>query len=314
MRITISLLFQLYALEFFAQNLILNGGFESYNACPQFLDNLSNVNNCINFGGTCDYYNACLNGEGYSTIPNNSFGYQYALEGNGYVGLSNLELNSDYRELVGIELSESLIIGEEYFVSFYVSPAYTFESSYALFTNNIGIKFAISGVQDSTYLMNGQDVAHAESVISDTSLWIQVKGSFIADAAYDLAVIGNFHSNDDTDYEQEFFYEIISYQYIDDVRVSNDSAYAWEPLSIAETEADLWKVFNSMNGEGISIYSRESNSLLVIFDLNGRLCSNKELDYGLNYYETSHLSKGIYLVRLISNDKTKINTFKIISK
>jgi hypothetical protein len=293
-----------------AQNLVINGDFEDYNECPQFLDNINNANNCLNFGGTCDYYNTCLNSEGYAFAPNTPFGYQQPLNGNGYAGLSNIELNSSYREFLGIELEMPLVIGTNYFISFYATPAFREMNSIALFSNNLGIKGIESSIQDSIDLMNGIDIVHSETIISDTIIWQQIKGSFIADQSYDYLVIGNFQTNDLTSWLQEYSFQNISYHFIDGIRLSVDSVYAWEPLDLDDSNYIPWQFIHEFGSDKVILNCQETNTFFAVYDVFGNVYNQGNIGLESFEYKTSGLSQGIYLFTVRNLNGSKIKTYK----
>ena len=104
-----------------AQNLVLNPSFEELENCPK---RLGNFNADVKYWstpteGSTDYFNACSTAMG---TPKNFNGTQPADFGKGYAGLY-LYAPDDYREYLQAELSEPLIKGEKYQVSFYVSLA-----------------------------------------------------------------------------------------------------------------------------------------------------------------------------------------------
>ena len=71
---------------------------------------------------------------------------------------------------------------------------------------------------------NNQAAIYTEQVISDTQNWVLVSGWFIADAAYEYIVIGNFFDDAHTTVETiTTLGHGGSYCYIDDVCVSADS-------------------------------------------------------------------------------------------
>jgi hypothetical protein len=101
-----------------------NWSFEDTLSCP---DNLGQVDKAIGWSSyrvSPDYFNACADTispwGGSVTVPKNYFDFQYPKSGNAYVGLYTLSLGGgNVREMIGIQLSQPLTIGQEYFASFY---------------------------------------------------------------------------------------------------------------------------------------------------------------------------------------------------
>src|SRR5207248_2645120 len=102
------------------QNLVPNGSFEQHTSCP---DNTSEVDSVIGWRqilNTPDYYNTCAT-VNYVSVPDNVCGSQMPFEGNAYIGLYSYNWNSFYREIVGTQLIDTLIIGNTYHASFRLS-------------------------------------------------------------------------------------------------------------------------------------------------------------------------------------------------
>jgi len=217
-------------------NLVPNPSFEEFTNCPSF--NGGNTNS-LNFWdiniNTADYYNSCdsIYPNNYG-VPANVNGYQCANTGNGYAGIEiygyNFGLN-DVREMIGGALTNSLTIGQRYYISFFVSTAEL--GSYSA-SNQIGLRFTNSNYINS----NGAQIIlpppfvdnfshiHEIDVINDSIKWVKVEGSFIADSTYSNFIIGCFYSSNNIDSAvfQGFNY-CKSYYYLDDVCISTDSSY-----------------------------------------------------------------------------------------
>lgn len=59
--------------------------------------------------------------------------------------------------------------------------------------------FAFSAPDGDTTLMSNSAHVYSDSLLNDTANWVQIKGSFIADSAYQYVVIGNFFDDFNTD-------------------------------------------------------------------------------------------------------------------
>jgi hypothetical protein len=237
MKLHLTSIFLLITTVIFAQqNLVPNPSFEDTVSCP---DNEAQVNRSLGWlqfcYGTPDYYNSCSPSNSYS-VPNNLWGNQLAPNNNcsAYVGLYNYTDNFynpldsfSYREFIGRELSNPLVIGQKYFVSLKVSLA---EFSNCA-SNNIGVQFSTiyySQNISNKCLIKNQPKIFAQNIILDTLNWVSVHGSFIADSSYNYVIIGNFFLLNNTD---TVMYRVIpnflclSYYYLDEICVSTDSTY-----------------------------------------------------------------------------------------
>lgn len=290
-------------------NLVPNPSFEVYIQCPDNIsgigdDQISRASGWQTYRETPDYYNTCGSIWNVS-VPNNQTGFQYPHTGNAYSGLATYYIIGEYREFIGAQLSSSLLIGQKYYLSFYVSLAGKQGASMA--SNNIGARF-----HNNPYnYVNAAPInnfAHlsCNSLITDTTNWSFITGSFIADSAYSYISLGNFFDDSNTDTLRIDDNPFTGYYYIDDVCVSTDSIYAgnWtkaNDLLILEKKIILFpNPFTDM----IYIKSDGKSSLMVnpfncrLFDLQGNLKLEKEFDSlsETAFINTINISPGSYML------------------
>lgn len=185
-----------------SQNLIKNPSFESFENCPKYLGNFdADVTDwSIPTQGSTDYFNGCSKAMG---TPENFKGKQPADFGVGYAGMY-LYAPQDYREYLQAELSETLVKGKKYRVSFYVSLAEL--SNVAV--KEFGILFSKDKMKITTkkvlskklrYQHKGNDYNYMEisytNFYSDTQDWILVNTIFEAKGTEQYMTIGNFKKN-----------------------------------------------------------------------------------------------------------------------
>jgi len=190
------------AMPVFSQNLIKNPSFESLKNCPKYLGNFdADVHDwSIPTLGSTDYFNGCSTAMG---TPENFKGKQPADFGIGYAGMY-LYAPEDYREYLQAELSETLVKGQKYQVSFYVSLAEL--SNVAV--KEFGILFSKDKMELKTkkvlskklrYQLKGNQYNYMEigytNFYSDTQDWILVNTIFEAQGTEQYMTIGNFKKN-----------------------------------------------------------------------------------------------------------------------
>lgn len=116
-----------------AQNLVPNGSFEDYVSCPDHLDGMEFVEHWYKsiiepgidyyLNPSPDYFHECALHPNLG-VPENIAGNQLAHNGNAYVGVISYSSNNyNYREIIGVELTSSLVPGQSYFCSFLFSRA-----------------------------------------------------------------------------------------------------------------------------------------------------------------------------------------------
>lgn len=185
-----------------SQNVVKNPSFEEYINCPKRLGNFdADVSSWSTpTDGSTDYFNGCSTSMG---TPKNFNGTQPADFGQGYAGLY-LYAPDDYREYLQAELSEPLVQGEKYQVSFYVSLAE--RSDFAI--KEFGVLFSkdrmqVAGKKELSkkkmYQQKGNDYNFMEigysNFYADTQEWILVHTQFTAKGTERYLTIGNFKSN-----------------------------------------------------------------------------------------------------------------------
>ena len=121
-----------------------NHSYETYNICPNNVDKIANAVpwfQPFTPGSSTDYFNSCTT-NAFVSVPANFIGYQFARTGNGYAGFQTWSGTFDIREYLEVELTDSLIQGIQYCVSFYVSlPEVVYFG-----TDGVGTYFSINPV------------------------------------------------------------------------------------------------------------------------------------------------------------------------
>lgn len=286
------------------QNLVTNPSFENYSSCPSGLGQIYKAIGWDFFNsGSPDYFNTC--GASGLQVPNNSFGYQKAASGNAYSGIITYNNSSLSREIIGDSLSSPLIISQKYFVSFKLNRADD-NTVVGYSSNNIGIK--LSTVK--SFSVNIDNTAHVynNTIITDTSNWIRITGSFIADSVYKYLMIGNFFDDINTSIINESSGPF-AYYYIDDVCLSTDSilcANFSTSIKKNETTDKLLIYPNPANSEISIQYKFPFN--IAIYNILGQkiIYSTKSKSKDKITIETSRWKNGIYIITINNNKTAKI--------
>ncbi|MEM9142249.1 MAG: OmpA family protein [Bacteroidota bacterium] len=200
-----SFLIGLITIGFFkvrGQNLIKNPSFESYINCPEYLGNLNTdvISWSVPTEGSTDYFHGCSTAMG---TPKNFNGTQPADFGKGYAGLY-FYAPKDYREYLQAELKETLVAGQKYKLSFYVSLAersdFAVKEFGVLFSGN-KLSFATKKELSKGLLYKKGDNTYHRLEIGysnfylDTLDWILVHTEFIAKGTERFMTLGNFKKN-----------------------------------------------------------------------------------------------------------------------
>lgn len=299
------------------QNLVPNPSFEDTVYCPWGTNQLDACANWLNFGNSPDYFNTCT---GFGGPPfNYGFGDQYTHSGNGMAGLVTYRIpNSpngpNYREFIGVKLSSNLITGSKYYFSFFTNFSYNLNTAIA--TNKIGMNFSTFAYDSCCPPpLNNFSIIYCDSILQDSTSWVRISGSFIADSAYSHVIIGNFYTDQNTDTIKLGLGPDAGYYYIDDVCVSTDSIYnqVWTSLNDLSVEKHSWKLFPNPVKDVLNIMSNESITQIEIYDFKGtikfikKFQNSKEMQLSI----PSDLGNGIYLLRIVHSNKISSKVFII---
>ncbi len=239
-----------------SQNLVLNPSFEEFKDCPwqigRFNKNVTHWST-PNLSST-DFFSACSKAVG----SKNYNGNQEPKTGNSFAGVYMFSPDN-YREYVQGELSQTLVVGKQYKITFYISLAenstHSLNNISLLFTNEqLGFKPVTTNTSSvftqSDYNYNPFKHIDENNIkpsdytkkpferldfkneyyYSNPEKWTEITVVYTAKGYENFFTIGNFDSNSKTEKQQRFGKQKheFSYYYIDDVTV--------EPIEEAEPE------------------------------------------------------------------------------
>jgi hypothetical protein len=293
-----------------AQNLVPNPSFELKDTCPYAIGFLEGDRplDWFPWDQSPDYFNACVPGTGVDSlvgVPWNGFTWQYAKDGDAYVGMTCFEPN-DFRELVGAPLLEPMVIGQTYYVSFWVNLAT--QGSYwwtRWACNNQGILFTTqehiwSGNtgEGPEFQPRNQAAVYHPTILTDTAGWTLVSGSFVADSAYRYVVLGNFFDNAHTDTVQ--FVpgpSLAAYYLYDAICVSPTPGQCPESTTVQELEASRIGVQILEAGQWLRVSGAAEGSMAKVFDASGKLLERFVAGASV-LHPIQGLTEGMYLLRV----------------
>jgi gliding motility-associated-like protein len=143
---------------------------------------------------------------------------QHPRSGDGMAGIGvyGLWIGDNFREYIMGVLTDSLKKQKRYCGEFYVSLINTSKGA----IEDMGMYFSI----DTVYNYNGlyalqPQIENHKGIIMDTTHWVKVNGSFIANGGEKHLTIGNFKDNVHTNYLEVSYGAVGPYYFIDDVSV-----------------------------------------------------------------------------------------------
>lgn len=196
------------------QNLVPNPSFELYNRCPFGISGIEYSPGYVTFPtvqdwvnptqvGSADYFNACAAASTTVSVPQNGFGYQPAKTGNGYVGLIAWDAEDQggtiinkYAEYVQCKLTQPMVAGTNYCVTFYVSNGITNGSYNYVGIDAIGANFSnVKGTYPTgaTVSLSYSMVNQPGNFLTDTTGWKMVSAVYTAAGGEEWMTIGWFN-------------------------------------------------------------------------------------------------------------------------
>jgi hypothetical protein len=290
-----------------AQNLVPNGGFEDVLNCPDALKNIND--DCSNWYGSIqledpdelepspDFYHGC--GTEGMIPPNVSLGYQETLDGQGMVGfIPYTTIESEFSEILGVELIEPLSIGSYYNIQFSIVSDSNVVNNIGI--NKLGFKFTTYPVFNSMVsAINNFAHGSIDEIVIDTISWQTFDFGFQADSAYTTIHFGRFFSDDQIDtvhYGQTpVFY---AYYFIDGVSIT-------EVLSTRNQNKFDIKIYPNPAQDRFTIQAPEGIVEYTIYNLSGDLLKS-EKGYGKASIESNivHLPAGVYVLHLTTQTQS----------
>jgi gliding motility-associated-like protein len=246
-----------------AQNLVPNPGFEQYTTCPYQRSNVAYSPGFTDFPSvtswvsalsitTPDYYNTCAT-DTVVSLPINTYNdYQQPRGGNGCAGMSMMSgfpydlATGDYREYLETRLTEPMVAGQQYYVSYYTNLAFHRTWGYVqIAVGGIGARLTDTQINMNYSWAEKELVVEGPSsiatlphtYITDTAAWVKVSGLYTAHGGEQWLTLGYFrdslpihHTVVYSPVADTYSIHVVCYMYIDDVCVSKVSPPAHDIL------------------------------------------------------------------------------------
>lgn len=309
-KILLNIAFVFFVVVGYAQNLVPNPSFEIYSQCPTNQNQVDFATGWVNYGSSPDYFNSCTSVSSYS-VPNNWGGYQMAHSGSAYSAIgSSGTYSPNLREFIGIQLISPLVIGTKYFVSIQAALSVSDKIYCNCATNNIGVKFStVAYDANNPPLLNNYAHVYSSTIITDTTNWTLISGSFVADSSYQILMIGNFFDDAHTDtLRMNDSAYCNTYYYIDDICVSTDSLLCNSTTNLLESNKEL--IINVFPNPVVNtFYIKIPEAILVqkpklkIVNSFGQICLKEDGLNSINMIEFQNFSEGIYYI-IIQGENT----------
>jgi gliding motility-associated-like protein len=196
-----------FSLPIFSQNLVPNPSFEKINHVPCSWVRLIDFRRIYDSwfqptGGTTDVFTTFADSSCYASCfstHEDASGFQAPHSGNVMTAILTSGKGCDgdnYREYLGIKLTESLLPLKTYYAEMYVSRGDTSKNA----TNNIGMYFSEDSIASPYYCQNLGYKPHinTDTIITNNEGWEKVSGYFSVNDSVQFLYIGNMYTNEET--------------------------------------------------------------------------------------------------------------------
>lgn len=294
-------LFIFFSPAYWAQNLIDNGGFESYTSLP---NNTMQSNLCVGWskcnqggGGTPDYFHT--DATGLVQLPHSFYATINPHGGNAIMGIiAYHEVSSDYREYISHALNSPLVVGAAYQLSFWISNGQYNGNYGGSGSNQLGVSFTMAEPQQSGSLPLNSITPQlvGNTILYDTN-WVQINYTFYPDNAYQHITIGNFQNNANTQILNVENNPIdIAYYFIDDISLTRIE----ENVGLAEISSAPASLIYVQDSQSIAFSGPEGpQEKAVIYNQEGRQMLSLQLK-GQAIIDVQNWPNGIYFYKLSS--------------
>lgn len=277
------------------QNLIPNHSFEQVDSCAANLCYQLLYNWYSPTDGTPDLYNSCTEVFLNNSVPVNSVGFQYAQDGEAYVGMLVYSDGYDYREYIAAPLIESLKKDKLYTVEYHINLA----NISPFFSNNMGVAFA----RDSNYIPYTYPIRPTYQItdpriIDDTLSWQKRTLFYQANGDERFVLFGNFEPDRAT-------------QAVRNNNPYNEQYFLIDNVSVTVFDQQIENVFTP-NGDNINeiafFYPNLTGVRCDILDRWGQLVKNVDTMIGWDGTDQlgNKLPEGTYFYQLMAVEQQLI--------
>lgn len=231
----------------FGPNLVNNPGFEIYSTCPnlagqiQFATGWSNPMGIIT---STDYLNTCMSLGVGSNFYGSTFGPH---SGAGFARLGsiiNTNLNSTYHEYLQISLSQPLIAGIQYKVSFYagLDDVSTYNA------NLVGVYISDNSILSTTFPSSTSMQGVISSTVPQFEItnyenWQYYEAVFVAQGGETYLTLGNFLTNNN----------LQNLSISSPVSITSLNLFYIDDVALHQFDSCAFFIQNSINGNGDTV-------------------------------------------------------------
>ncbi|QQR87945.1 MAG: T9SS type A sorting domain-containing protein [Flavobacteriales bacterium] len=303
------------------QNLVPNGSFEEYDTeCENGVNTYMVVAwDEVSCGLPFGYLHACNNTIGNQPgVPYNGLGYQQAADGDGYISMWTLRMNSqggfpdgNPQMYATVELTDPLVAGQHYCLWLRVNMADISCYMTGAFHALVGYGFPnVCNYQDTawdTYATATWDISGV-----DTANWTLLEAEFEANGGEDNLTIGAFQEADEIDSvfvadNSTLLGSLLAIYIVDNVQLWACNVGVEERNGLGTLELYPNPVSDVLN---VVLPSGWRGGLLELFAADGRLVLSEQLS-GTSVH-LGDVGSGQYLVRLTGEEDLRTGRVTVV--
>jgi hypothetical protein len=194
--------------------------------------------------------------------------------------------------------------------------AYKVSGGARIACNNIGLILLTNNYFDPDESGAVLNFSHlkVDTIISDTTNWIFVSGTAIADSAYTHVAYGNFFEDNETIYEYPFEQDNVgeAHYFYDDFCITTNPNGCGEYLSMSDANENIsLKIWPNPTESVLHYDSDQILTEIRIFDMQGRMVYMEKVNLQTTGQLQFDLNRGIYLIEFISIKEKLMKRFVV---
>ncbi|MDB5282742.1 MAG: oprF 4 [Bacteroidota bacterium] len=286
-----------------AQNIVPNSGFETQTSCPV----VSEIQKAPPWNspslGTPDLFNSTCpsqNGPGHTGI--------------GSSGIFCYSVFPNNREYIQARLTQPMVDGQEYCVSFYVK-----RTNFRYSISTIGAYFSTDSIylmQTSTFTFSPSIESPAATQITSTNTWTEISGTYTASGGEQFIIIGNFRDDaaSTKSVANASSVDSVAYYNIDDISVTACSGNGINEPGVDKLVVVYPNPATDIVNIEIANDIEEIKSVNLFDILSNRVIAEPVFDSGNHKitFNTSHLCSGTYFAEINTGTQRLVKKLSIL--
>ena len=214
------------------------------------------------------------------------------------------------QEMIHTQLSNPLTTGVKYYISFKIRSRIDQLGELNMVVDKIGAKLSTG----ANALIDNSAQLYTSTIVTDSTNWTTVAGSFVADSAYTTLFVGIFFEK--ANINSSIVVPALTnraYYYLDDVCLSTDSLECDGFVSINEIDKNNVVQMYPNPTSGIATIEAEAKQPLdlQVYNVSGQLLFTEQISAGQHEVDLNQYDSGVYFYTL-SDEQSLVKRGKIV--